>query len=117
MSDTVLLTHDALDVNSASAAVGASEAGAISVFVGTTRCSFENKRVVSLEYEAYVPMAEREMAKLCVSARAKWPELIGVAVYHRLGSVPVREASVIIAVSSPHRKDAIGSRGFSLNCP
>lgn len=107
MADTVVLTHDALDVNSVSEAVGSSEAGAISVFVGTTRCSFEKKRVVSLEYEAYVPMAKREMAKLCVGARAKWPDLIGVAVYHRLGSVPVREASVMIAVSSPHRIDAI----------
>lgn len=114
MGDVVLLTHDPLDVASASAAVGASEAGAISLFVGTTRCSFEKKRVISLEYEAYVPMAEREMTKLCLSARAKWPDLIGVAVYHRLGSVPVGEASVVIAVSSPHRKDAIGALPHAL---
>jgi molybdopterin synthase catalytic subunit len=108
MTDRILLTHEPLDLASASAAVGADEAGAVSLFMGTTRCSFEGKRVLSLEYEAYVPMAEREMARLCQSSKQKWPGVIAVAVFHRLGFVPVGEASVVIAVSSPHRRDAIG---------
>lgn len=112
MSDCVMLTHDSLDMAAASAAVGADEAGAISLFVGTTRCSFETKRVVSLEYEAYAPMAELEMSKLCTLAKQRCPEVIAVAIFHRLGSVPAGEASVIIAVSSPHRKDAIGENSF-----
>jgi molybdopterin synthase catalytic subunit len=109
MPDTVVLTEDALDVAAVSAAVGADEAGAISLFVGTTRCSFEGRRVVTLEYEAYAPMAEREMEKLCAAARHTWPDIVAVAVHHRLGLVPVGQASVVVAVSSPHRKDAIGA--------
>lgn len=108
MSDHVLLTGGPLDVAAASSLVCAASAGGVSVFMGTTRDNFAGKRVVTLEYHAYEAMAEREMRKLCTAARVKWPNLVAIAVHHRLGIVPVGEASVIIAVSSPHRRDAIG---------
>lgn len=109
MEDTVLLTFDVLSVDAASKAVGSDGAGAISLFVGTTRDNFDGKRVLSLEYEAYEPMALKEMKALCGRARDKWPATLAVAVFHRLGKVPIAEASVIIAVSSPHRTDAIST--------
>lgn len=108
-SDSVVLTRDVLDVAGASARVGCDEAGAISLFVGTTRDVFQGRRVVRLEYEAYDEMALREMAKLCEAVKGKWGTVNKIAVHHRLGLVPVGEASVIIAVSSPHRKEAIGT--------
>ena len=63
--------------------------------------------MVKLEYEAYEEMAIKEMEKLCVLTRKQHPEITHVVVHHRLGICPVGEASVIIAVSSPHRKEAI----------
>lgn len=104
----VNLTESPLNVAAVSASVASHAAGAISLFVGTTRDNFNEKSVVSLEYEAYAPMAVREMHKLCSKARAKWPAIKRIAIHHRLGTVPVGEASVVIGISSPHRNDAIG---------
>jgi molybdopterin synthase catalytic subunit len=70
---------------------------------------------VRLEYEAYEEMAVKEMEKLCATARAAHPEVTHVVVHHRLGIVPVGEASVIIAVSSPHRKEAIECCHFTID--
>ncbi|KAL4674324.1 hypothetical protein H8959_018258 [Pygathrix nigripes] len=47
--------------------------GAVSLFVGTTRNNFEGRKVISLEYEAYLPMAENEVKKICSDIRQKWP--------------------------------------------
>jgi molybdopterin synthase catalytic subunit len=65
------------------------------------------KEVTKLEYDAYVPMALKEMLKLCIEARELWPDLYHIAMQHRTGTVPVRESSIVIVVSSPHRSDAI----------
>lgn len=105
--DIVLLTPDKLSAEFAMQAVASPSAGGTSVFIGTTRDNFEGKAVMLLEYEAYEPMAKKKMNELCKRARTKWTDTIGVAVLHRLGAVPIGEASVIIAVSSPHRLDAI----------
>ncbi|MGH0169417.1 UNVERIFIED_CONTAM: hypothetical protein FKN15_073506 [Acipenser sinensis] len=74
---------------------------------GITRNSFEGKKVVELEYEAYIPMAQSEMKKICWDVRRKWPSVKHIAIHHRLGVVPVSEASVIIAISSPHRSESL----------
>lgn len=115
MPDTILLTCDPLSVEKATDAVASNAAGATSVFVGTTRDTFEGKLVTLLQYEAYESMALKEMTKLCESARGKWPDLCSLAVMHRLGRVAVGEASVIIAASSPHRKEAIDACHFLID--
>ena len=63
--------------------------------------------MVRLEYEAYEGMARKELAKLCQEVRVKWPGVHKIALHHRLGVVEVTQASVVIAVSSPHRKDSL----------
>jgi len=105
-SDYILVTDQPLDLLAINQLVSRDEAGAIVNFIGTTRNSFQGKGVESLEYEAYVPMAEKEMAKLCVDARSRW-DLQAIAIYHRIGLVPVSEASVIISVSSAHRAEGL----------
>ncbi|KAI9194933.1 hypothetical protein LWI28_010227 [Acer negundo] len=71
--------------------------------------TFEGKSVVELRYEAYVPMAIRCTKSICSFARSSW-NLHSIAVaHHRLGSVPVGETSVFIAVSAVHRADALDS--------
>eukprot|EP00914_Ancora_sagittata_P010628 GHVO01020626.1.p1 GENE.GHVO01020626.1~~GHVO01020626.1.p1 ORF type:complete len:147 (-),score=16.53 GHVO01020626.1:33-473(-) len=105
--DHVRLTLDPLDVNEVTRLVTSESCGAISLFIGTTRDNFDGQRVVRLEYEAYNAMAEKEMIKICKEMRQKWTELEHIAIIHRLGLVPVTEASVIVAASSPHRKDSL----------
>ncbi|XP_020852564.1 molybdopterin synthase catalytic subunit [Phascolarctos cinereus] len=100
--DVIKFTAEKLSVEEVSQLVISPVCGAVSLFVGTTRNNFEGKKVVSLEYEAYVPMAEAEVRKICGAVRQLWP-VKHIAVYHRLGLVPVTEASVVIAVSSAHR--------------
>uniref|UniRef100_A0A7S4HHC5 Molybdopterin synthase catalytic subunit n=1 Tax=Vannella robusta TaxID=1487602 RepID=A0A7S4HHC5_9EUKA len=102
----IKITAEPLDLLAINRLVQRDTAGAIVNFIGTTRDSFEGKQVESLEYEAYVPMAEKEMLKLCQHARSQW-DLQGIAIFHRIELVPVGEASVIISVSSAHRADAL----------
>jgi molybdopterin synthase catalytic subunit len=87
------------------AAVGDPGAGASVLFLGTTRNENAGRRVTRLEYEAFASMAVREMRLLARQARQRWP-LERVAMVHRVGVVPVGEASVGIAVSAGHRAEA-----------
>lgn len=71
-------------------------------------------QVVSLEYEAYEPMALKSLNNICAEIRTKWEAVHGIAIYHRLGLVPVKEASVIIAVSSPHRQASLEATSYAI---
>lgn len=73
-----------------------------------------DKHVVELEYEAYVPMAEKVLFEIIQASRQKW-DLKHVAIYHRIGSVPVGQVSVVIAVSSKHRGDAIHATEYLID--
>ncbi|CAG5004137.1 unnamed protein product [Parnassius apollo] len=113
--DHLKLTVDKLSVEAVSDLVVDDSCGAISVFVGTTRDNFEGKKVVKLEYEAYEPMALKAMKSICDEIRSKWPVVHGIAIYHRLGEVPCREASLVVAVSSPHRLDSLQATAFCVD--
>jgi molybdopterin synthase catalytic subunit len=80
-------------------------AGAVVLFLGITRQFTDGRETAELAYEAYRDMAERELAKLEAEARRRWP-LVECLIVHRLGVVPLAEASVAIATSSPHRHAA-----------
>jgi len=95
-----------LDIKKYTDSVRSPAAGAIATFIGTTRNTFEDKQVLELRYEAYVPMALKQLRAICFAARNRW-KLMRLAVAHRLGVVPVGEESVFIAVSSVHRRDAL----------
>ncbi|KAI5939103.1 Molybdopterin synthase catalytic subunit [Manis javanica] len=111
--DIIKFTADKLSVNEVSQLVISPLCGAISLFVGTTRNNFEGKKVISLEYEAYLPMAENEVRKICSDIRQKWP-VKHIAVFHRLGLVPVSEASIIIAISSAHRTASLEAVSYAI---
>ncbi|KAK9866584.1 hypothetical protein WJX84_000343 [Apatococcus fuscideae] len=70
--------------------------------------------LVELEYEAYEPMARKELQELVERARSKW-NLKHVAIAHRIGIVPILEPSVIIAVSSAHRKDSLEACAWAID--
>merc|ERR1740139_408716 len=80
--------------------------GAISSFVGVTRDNFEDKKVAKLSYEGYVSMAERKLRELCEAANERY-DIARIAVTHILGDCAVGKASVVIVVSSTHRKDSL----------
>ncbi|GJN77057.1 molybdenum cofactor synthesis protein 2B [Purpureocillium lilacinum] len=101
----VSLTRDHLDAVQTMNRVRSPEAGAIVLFAGTTRDSFAGKPVKELTYTAYNKLALRTMLSICVDLRAKHG-LKGVAMTHRLGTVPIAEESILIAVSAPHRQAA-----------
>eukprot|EP00891_Asterochloris_glomerata_P001954 jgi/Astpho2/1954/Aster-00465 len=103
---SIRVTSDVLELGELSAFVQDPEAGAVATFSGTTRDSFLGKKVVRLEYEAYAPMAEAKLKELCQTAMKRW-QVKRTAVAHRTGVCPIGEASVIIAMSSAHRKDAL----------
>ncbi len=110
----VLITANALPLGSLAARVVCPTAGAIATFIGTTRDNFEGKRVVRLEYEAYQPMAEKEILRIIGRAREQW-KLRHVAVSHRVGVVGTAESSVEIAVSSTHRREALDACAFVID--
>jgi molybdopterin synthase catalytic subunit len=89
--------------------------GAVASFVGTTRNNFQNKTVVQLTYEAYVPMARKEAYKLCVETQQQFPGVHKIAVVHVLGDCPVGSPSVILAASSPHRQQALQAVDYLIN--
>jgi molybdopterin synthase catalytic subunit len=83
-------------------------AGAVATFVGTTRAYSRGRTVVHLEYEAYEGMAERVMEQIADELRARY-DLCDVAIHHRVGRVAIGDTSVVIAVSAPHRHDALSA--------
>ena len=101
----IQLTDKAIDPAAVLGAVTSSSAGAVVLFLGTTREITADRRTLSLDYECFPEMAERKMAELAAEARRRWP-LQGCAIVHRLGKVLPGEASVAVAVSAPHRHEA-----------
>jgi molybdopterin synthase catalytic subunit/molybdopterin converting factor small subunit len=88
--------------------VRSDEAGAIATFVGTTRERSRGRDVRELEYEAYAGMAEQVMEQIADDLRDRY-DLCAIAIHHRTGRVEIGEASVVIAVSAPHRQDALAA--------
>lgn len=101
----VQLITEPIDTAAVLDGVASRRAGAIVLFLGTTREFTGQRRTESLDYECYPLMAEKQMAELETEARRKWP-IVECAIVHRLGHLKLGEASVAIAVSSPHRRDA-----------
>jgi molybdopterin synthase catalytic subunit len=101
-----LLFAGPLDVAAVVHEVEDPEAGAVASFVGTVRRRSRGRDVLYLEYEAYEEMAEPMLARLGEELTARHG-LCGVAIHHRLGRVEIGQASVVIAVSAPHRSAAL----------
>ncbi len=89
------------------------EAGAVATFIGTARNHNESRKVLSLEYEAYPEMAEKELGLLGQEAQEQW-NLCRLAIVHRVGLVQIGEPSVMIAVSAAHRQDAFAACRFAI---
>jgi molybdopterin synthase catalytic subunit/molybdopterin converting factor small subunit len=102
------LTEDPIELGAVVAEVTDERAGAIATFTGTTRSESRGRRVLHLDYEAYAGMAEHVMAEIAAELESRYA-LCAVAITHRIGRVRIGEASVAIAVSAPHRQDALAA--------
>jgi molybdopterin synthase catalytic subunit len=105
--DWIELSAAPIDAGPAVEFVSAPAAGGIAVFLGTSRAeaNADGRQLVALDYEAYGPMALKQMQDLATGARARWP-VVRLAILHRTGRVELAKPSVVIAVSTPHRGEA-----------
>jgi molybdopterin synthase catalytic subunit len=103
-----LLSEQPLSLDAAVREVESEEAGAIATFTGTTRLHSRGRTVTHLDYEAFPGMAEKVMTELADVLKEKYG-LCDVAIHHRVGRVGIGETSVVIAVSAPHRADALAA--------
>src|SRR5262245_1452788 len=107
----IRLTYDPIDHAALTESVRRPGCGAVVTFLGTVRDLTGDEVTLALEYEAYLPMAERKMTEIENDTRARWP--VGeIAMVHRLGRLEVGEVgevSVAVAVSTPHRADAFAA--------
>lgn len=108
-----LITHDVLSVEQTMAKVHHANHGATLAFVGTTREMTGAQRTITLDYEAYIPMALKEMNQICTEITARWNGAL-CAISHRLGTVGIGDTSVVIAVSSPHRDDCYHASRYAI---
>jgi molybdopterin synthase catalytic subunit len=104
----IALTRQPIDVTAVLTQVRSPRAGAVVLFLGTTRCAAEGRGTLALDYEAYEAMAVTCLQELIRQANERWP-LTQVAIVHRLGRVAVGEISVAIAVSAAHREPAFAA--------
>jgi len=103
-----LLSDEPLSLDRAVDEVRSDAAGPIATFTGTTRIQSRGRTVTHLDYEAYEGMAEKVMEEIADALRARY-ELTAIAIHHRIGRVTIGETSVVIAVSAPHRQDALAA--------
>jgi molybdopterin synthase catalytic subunit len=108
------IIEDEINYASIVAKVSTPKAGAISTFIGVTRNFTLESKVKYLFYEAYETMAIAKLAEIGKLAHEKYP-IEKIAITHRIGKVVLEEASVVIAVSSAHRKDAINACEYAID--
>src|SRR2546422_10184174 len=94
------LTRAAISLDTLLAEVSAPDRGGTCVFLGTVRSGPDEHGVTAIEYSAYEEMVEAEFGRLLADAGGRWPEA-RIAVLHRLGTIPVGEATIAIAAAAP----------------
>ena len=99
------LSHQQLEPERITSMVRKDSNGAVVTFLGTTRDNFQGKRVVTLEYEAFEEMAIRKMEEIREEIQTEFA-IEDVSIAHRIGAVPIGQISLVVAVASPHRKEA-----------
>jgi molybdopterin synthase catalytic subunit len=101
----IRITSDALDVDHIIQNLTLPTTGAVVTFTGAVRSLEQDKQVTQLFYEAYTPMAEAKLRQVADEMRAGFPDIEGIALIQRVGTLPAGEPTVLVAVSSPHRNE------------
>ena len=88
--------------------------GAVLTFLGTTRGFSEGRNVLYLEYEAYQPMAQNMLLQIKSDVNAQW-DIEDMAIAHRIGHLDVGDISLVVAIGSPHRKEALEASEYAID--
>ena len=110
----IYITSEPLNPHQVTDLVRKSSNGAVVTFLGTTRDFSEGRDVLYLEYEAYQPMAENMLRQIAQEVRDKWG-IEDMAIAHRVGKLKIGEISLVVALASPHRKDAFEASAYALD--
>jgi len=102
------LTDDPIDAAALVRRVIRPSDGAYVLFEGVVRNSNEGKQVESIFYDAYRPMAEKEIGKIVDEVQRQFPD-VAIGIAHRLGNLAVGESSIAIACASPHRGESFAA--------
>jgi molybdopterin converting factor subunit 1 len=100
------LTYEAMDAQQLADLVRRDESGAVALFYGVVRNHSEGRDVERLEYEAHESMAVAKMREVAEETKRHFPDISEIGVWHRVGTLEIGETSLLVAVSSPHRKEA-----------
>lgn len=114
MNKEVHITESKLLPSQVISHVESDDSGAVNVFIGTVRDNTGGKSVMRLEFEAYESMAIKEMQKIVDEAKNRW-SVNKMVIYHRVGNLEIGDIPVIIAVSTPHRKDGFEACQFAID--
>lgn len=108
------ISSEPLDIISCIGKVKNLQCGGMDIFIGTIRNKTKEKKVVRLEYEAYEPMALKEMKKIAEYALQLWP-VENILIHHRVGVLKTSDIAVIVAVSAPHREAAFDACRYAID--
>jgi len=108
-----LITEEEIEINEVVEKVAHSNAGAVNTFIGTVREMTNGKKTIFLQYEAYVPMALKQLERIGHEIGKEWPEA-RTAITHRIGRLEISDIAVVIAVSSPHRDAAFAASRYAI---
>src|SRR5256885_13507267 len=106
LNDMSYVTRSPISLDLLVAEVSSPACGGACLFLGTVRNGPDEQGVTAIEYSAYEDMVDAEFGQLLADARGRWPEA-RIAVRHRLGTIPVGEASIAIVAAAPHRVQAV----------
>ena len=113
MTSATAITSAPLSVEAVLRAVEGPGSGAVATFVGLVRDHNVGRKVLWLDYEAYAPLADKALGIIVAEAEARWPGA-RAAIHHRTGRMEIGEASVVIAVATPHRADAFAACRYAI---
>jgi len=111
--DLYEVTESPLLLDPLVAAVSQNTSGAVATFLGIVREFSRGRRVLHLEYDAYPEMAVGTMRQIGDELRTRWP-VDRIAIVHRIGRLAIGEASIAIAVSAPHRREALEACAYAI---
>jgi molybdopterin synthase catalytic subunit len=110
-----ILTDAIPSLGELNSAIYSDEIGAVASFLGVVRATEGDSKIDALDYEVFESMAQRQFELIFDQIEKKWPQIASVKVIHRVGRVPVREASLWVEIQSPHRAEAFASMQFLID--
>ncbi len=110
----IMITNKPLHPEAITDKVRGDSNGAVVTFLGATRDSTGERRVLHLEYEAYRPMADKQLARITEEVAERWG-ITDMAIAHRLGRLEIGDLSLVVAVASPHRKEAFEACAYAID--